>query len=67
MTALLRADAKVVCVSFPKSTVDQTQEIERLVADVLEQLDQVRYALQTLEQRLKEQGRASGPDEPAPR
>jgi len=54
-------------VSFPKSTVDQTQEIERLVADVLEQLDQVRYALQTLEQRLKEQGRAPGPDEPASR
>ena len=52
--------------SFPKSTVDQTQEIERLVADVLEQLDQVRYALQTLEQRLKEQGRASsGSDKPA--
>ena len=54
-------------VSFPKSTVDQTHEIERLVADVLEQLDQVRYALQTLEERLKEQGRAaaSGEQEPA--
>jgi hypothetical protein len=40
-------------VSYPKSTVDQTQEIERLVADVLEKLDQVRYSLQTLETRLK--------------
>ena len=53
--------------SFPKSPVDQTQEIERLVSDVLEQLDQVRYALQTLEQRLQEQGRAgtSGENTPA--
>ena len=41
--------------SYPKSTVDQTQEIERLVADVLEKLDQVRYSLQTLEARLKDQ------------
>ncbi len=51
--------------SFPKSTVDQTQEIERLVSDVLEKLDQVRYSLQTLERRLKEQGRAAAPGEPA--
>jgi len=42
-------------VSYPKTTLDQTQEIERLVADVLEKLDQVRYSLQTLETRLKEQ------------
>ncbi len=40
-----------------KSTVDQTQEIERLVADVLETLDQVRYSLKTLEDRLKDQAR----------
>jgi hypothetical protein len=53
-------------VSFPKSPVDQTQEIERLVADVLEQLDQVRYALQTLEARLKEQGRAAASGEHEP-
>ena len=39
---------------YPKTTVDQTQEIERLVADVLEKLDQVRYSLQTLEARLKD-------------
>ena len=44
--------------SFPKTTVDQTHEIERLVADVLEKLDQVRYSLQTLETRLKEQSAA---------
>jgi hypothetical protein len=44
-------------VAYPKTTVDQTQEIEKLVADVLEQLDQVRYALKTLETRLKEQSR----------
>ncbi|HXR13981.1 MAG TPA: hypothetical protein VN740_04910 [Solirubrobacteraceae bacterium] len=50
--------------SYPKSPVDQTQEIERLVADVLEMLDQVRYSLQTLESRLKEQSRAAG-QEPA--
>lgn len=42
---------------YPKTTVDQTQEIERLVADVLEKLDQVRYSLQTLEARLKDQAR----------
>lgn len=37
--------------------MDQTQEIERLVADVLETLDQVRYSLKTLEDRLKDQAR----------
>jgi hypothetical protein len=49
-------------VSYPKSTVDQTQEIERLVADVLEKLDQVRYSLQTLEARLKDQSPPAGDD-----
>ncbi len=44
---------------YPKTTVDQTQEIERLVADVLEKLDQVRYSLQTLEARLKDPARES--------
>jgi hypothetical protein len=47
-------------VSYPKSTIDQTQEIERLVADVLEKLDQVRYSLQTLEARLKDQRPPTG-------
>ncbi|HEY1777714.1 MAG TPA: hypothetical protein VGG41_16280 [Solirubrobacteraceae bacterium] len=55
--------------NYPKSTLDQTQEIERLVADVLEKLDQVRYSLQTLEKRLKEgavgPSAAAGPDEAA--
>ena len=46
--------------SYPKSTIDQTQEIERLVADVLEKLDQVRYSLQTLETRLKDQRPPTG-------
>ncbi len=48
--------------SYPKTTLDQTQEIERLVADVLEKLDQVRYSLQTLEARLKDQKPAEGGD-----
>ncbi|HEX4035723.1 MAG TPA: hypothetical protein VHX66_14865 [Solirubrobacteraceae bacterium] len=47
--------------SYPKTTVDQTQEIERLVADVVEKLDQVRYSLQTLETRLKEQSLGATP------
>jgi hypothetical protein len=49
---------------YPKTTVDQTQEIEKLVADVLETLDQVRHSLQTLEERLKQQARerAGEPD-----
>lgn len=52
--------------SYPKSTLDQTQEIEKLVADVLEKLDQVRYSLQTLETRLKEQARpAADADAPS--
>ena len=42
---------------FAKSTVDQAQEIEGLVADVLEMLDQVRYSLKTLEDRLKDQAK----------
>ena len=49
---------------YPKTTVDQTQEIERLVANVLEKLDQVRYSLQTLEERLKEQARERGEAKP---
>jgi hypothetical protein len=51
-------------VSYPKTPIDQTQEIERLVADVLEMLDQVRYSLQTLEVRLKEQSRQTGEQPP---
>jgi hypothetical protein len=38
---------------FPKSTVEQTVEIESLVSEALEMLDQVRYSLKTLEDRLK--------------
>jgi hypothetical protein len=62
-------DAKVAEMSYPKTPIDQTQEIERLVADVLEMLDQVRYSLQTLEVRLKEQSHKAGeePDQPGPR
>jgi uncharacterized coiled-coil protein SlyX len=39
--------------TFPKSTVQQTVEIEDLVSEALEMLDQVRYSLKTLEDRLK--------------
>ncbi len=39
--------------TFPKSAVQQTVEIEDLVAEALEMLDQVRYSLKTLEDRLK--------------
>jgi hypothetical protein len=52
-------------VAYSKTTVDQTQEIEKLVADVLEQLDQVRYALKTLETRLKEQSSRTDDDSAA--
>jgi uncharacterized Fe-S cluster-containing protein len=42
------------CVStFPKSAIQQTVEIEDLVSEALEMLDQVRYSLKTLEDRLK--------------
>jgi hypothetical protein len=50
--------------SYGKTTVDQTQEIEKLVADVLEKLDQVRYSLKTLEERLKEQAAQRAGGEP---
>ncbi len=39
--------------TFPKSAVQQTVEIEDLVSEALEMLDQVRYSLKTLEDRLK--------------
>jgi hypothetical protein len=35
-----------------KSTVEQTVEIEEVVADALDQLDHARYALKMLENRL---------------
>ncbi len=38
---------------FPKSAVEQTVEIESLVSEALEMLDQIRYSLKTLEDRLK--------------
>jgi hypothetical protein len=38
---------------FPKTTVEQTVEIESLVSEALETLDQIRYSLKTLEDRLK--------------
>jgi hypothetical protein len=36
-----------------KTTSDQIHEIDNLVSDALENLDQVRYALQTLLERLE--------------
>lgn len=39
--------------TFPKSAVQQTVEIEDLVSEALEMLDQIRYSLKTLEDRLK--------------
>jgi hypothetical protein len=39
--------------TYPKSAVQQTVEIEDLVSEALEMLDQVRYSLKTLEDRLK--------------
>jgi hypothetical protein len=35
-------------------TVHQVQEIEKLVQDALANLDQVQYALRTLEERLRD-------------
>jgi hypothetical protein len=37
---------------MPKTTVEQTHEIEELVDDALERLDHVRHALAMLETRL---------------
>ena len=50
--------------TFPKSAVQQTVEIEDLVSEALEMLDQVRYSLKTLEDRLKAAAAQSRP--PAP-
>lgn len=49
---------------FPKTTVEQTVEIESLVSEALETLDQIRYSLKTLEDRLKAAAAQSRP--PAP-
>jgi hypothetical protein len=49
---------------FPKTTVEQTVEIESLVSEALETLDQIRYSLKTLEDRLKAAAAKSRP--PAP-
>ena len=45
-----------------KSTLEQTVEIEALVADALEMLDQVRYSLKTLEDRLMQHAKPRGDD-----
>ena len=36
-------------------TIHQVEEVEKLVQDALAKLDQVQYALRTLEARLKDQ------------
>jgi hypothetical protein len=45
-------------------TIHQVEEVEELVQDALAKLDQVQYALRTLQQRLKDQKEepTSGPD-----
>ena len=46
-------------------TIHQVEEVEKLVEDALVKLDQVQYALRTLEARLKDRGeQASGPGAP---
>ena len=47
-------------------TIHQVEEVEKLVQDALVKLDQVQYALRTLEARLKDQrdDRAPGPEAP---
>ena len=42
-------------------TIHQVEEVEELVQDALERLDQVQYALRTLQQRLKDQKEEQGP------
>ena len=41
-------------------TIHQVEEVEELVQDALAKLDQVQYALRTLQQRLKDQKDAQG-------
>ncbi len=49
-------------------TIHQVEEVEKLVQDALVKLDQVQYALRTLEARLKDQTkRAPDPDAPPSR
>ena len=45
-------------------TIHQVEEVEKLVQDALAKLDQVQYALRTLEARLKQAGedKPSRPD-----
>jgi hypothetical protein len=45
-------------------TIHQVEEVEKLVQDALVKLDQVQYALRTLEARLKDRKPASGPEVP---
>ena len=46
-------------------TIHQVEEVEKLVQDALIKLDQVQYALRTLEQRLKA-GKTETRDDPGP-
>ena len=46
-------------------TIHQVEEVEKLVEDALIKLDQVQYALRTLEERLKA-GQEVEPGEPSP-
>lgn len=43
-------------------TIHQVEEVEKLVQDALVKLDQVQYALRTLEARLKDQREDQTPD-----
>ena len=47
-------------------TIHQVEEVEKLVQDALVRLDQVQYALRTLEARLREQreDQADNPEAP---
>ena len=47
-------------------TIHQVEEVEKLVQDALVKLDQVQYALRTLEARLKDRPK-EGPGDPASR
>ena len=45
-------------------TIHQVEEVEQLVQDALVKLDQVQYALRTLEARLKDERAATGREIP---